>query len=239
MIASLGQLDVVAAPLEHHHVFDVGKFRAGLVDVGLQGDHASASPGAVAGQDHLAVRIVHPIHDRTGAEAAEDHGVGRTDPGAGQHRDRDLGHHAHVDGDDVTLAHAERLQRIPELRRLSLEIAVGEPEDLRAIPADGLAFPDDRGVVAMSLVDVAVHAVVAEVERPIGEPPGVGAVPLQHRGERLHPAVLPGGLAPEGLGVVDRTAVPGFVIGHRRDPRAADGFGEAGGWRKDTVFAKD
>ena len=135
--------------------------------MGLQGDDLSATPRAVAGQDHRAVRIVHPIHDRTGAEAAEDHGVRRPYPGAGQHRDRDLGHHAHVDRHDVALAHAERLQHIAESRGLALEISIGEPEDLRSFRADGFAFPDDGGVVAVSFVDVSVHAVVTEVQRPV------------------------------------------------------------------------
>ena len=45
---------------EHHHVLDAGKAGARLVDVGLQGDDLSATPRAVAGQDHLAFRGVHP-----------------------------------------------------------------------------------------------------------------------------------------------------------------------------------
>ncbi len=60
------------------------------------------------------------VAERVGAEAAEDDGVRRAKARAGEHRDRGLGDHAHVDADRVPFFHAERLQRVRDLRRVAL-----------------------------------------------------------------------------------------------------------------------
>ena len=70
----------------------------------------------------LAPHVLQPAGERVGGEAAEDDRVRRADAGAGEHRDRRLRDHAHVDADRRALLHAERLQRVRELRRLALEI---------------------------------------------------------------------------------------------------------------------
>ncbi len=66
----------------------------------------------------LRAGVAQALGERLGREAAEHDDVRRPDPGAGEHRDRQLRDHPHVDPDPVALADAE----LPE--------PVGEPADL-------------------------------------------------------------------------------------------------------------
>ena len=59
-------------------------------------------------------------------EAAEDDGVRRAEPRAREHRDRQLGNHAHVDRDRRPLLHAELLQRVREADDVALQLRVGD-----------------------------------------------------------------------------------------------------------------
>ena len=61
--------------------------RAGerLVGDRLERHDAAAAVAAVGGDQHLGLRVVDPVAQRLGAEAAEDDGVHRADAGAGQH----------------------------------------------------------------------------------------------------------------------------------------------------------
>jgi hypothetical protein len=113
------------------------------VDDGLEGHHLAAAPRAVAGDDEGGLGVVDAVAHGLRREAAEDHRVRRADAGAGEHRDGDLGHHAHVDRHAVAGAHAELAQHVGEAAHLAVELLVGE----RARVA-GLALPEDGGLVA-------------------------------------------------------------------------------------------
>ena len=141
----------------------------------LERRRRSAAIAAVGGDQHLRLRVVDPVAQRLGREAAEDDRVDGADPGAGEHRDRQLGGHRHVDRDAVALRDAERLEHVGELVHLPVEVPVGV-----GLPVAGLAYPDERGLVAARPLDVPVDAVVRGVELPADEPLRVGRVPLEH-----------------------------------------------------------
>ena len=92
--------------------------------------------------------------ERIGGEAAEDDGVDRADARAGKHRDRQLGHHRHVESDPISLAHSQGLQDVAELRDLEKELAVCEHPLLARLP-----FPDEGGLVLPGTRNVPVQAV--------------------------------------------------------------------------------
>jgi len=121
----------------------------------------------------------------------------RADPGAGQHRDRQLGDHRHVDGDAVARLDTELLEGVGCLADLALEVAEGEGSGVAR-----LADPVVGDLVAEASLDVTIDAVVGDVELATGEPLGEGQVPLQRRLERLRPAdPLARELRPERLEV--------------------------------------
>ena len=208
VVAALDHHRVALGALDHHHVLDRRAWTSTASStLGLSGDAAPLPVAAVGGDDHLGLGVVHPVDDRVGREAAEDHRVRRADAGAGQHRHRQLGDHRHVDGDPVALGHAEARQRVGEPAHLVVEVGVGDRAGVAR-----LALPVVGDLVAPAGLDVAVEAVVADVERAADEPPGEGQVPLEHRVEVVEPGEQLAGLAgPEGLGV------------GRRPPRRANG----------------
>ena len=126
--------------------------------------------------------VVDAARQRLGREPAEDDRVGRPDPGAGEHRDRQLGDHRHVDRDPVARLDAELLERVGGLRHLALEVAEGQRPGVAR-----LADPVVGDLVAEPALDVPVDAVVGDVELPAGEPLGERQVPLERLGERGRP----------------------------------------------------
>ena len=68
-------------------------------------DPRRQAPSAVISD--LGLRVVDPVAQRRGREAAEHDGVRGADARAREERDRELGHHPHVDGDAITLGDAQ------------------------------------------------------------------------------------------------------------------------------------
>ena len=136
-----------------------------LVDGRLEADGLAAPPAAVGGDDQLRLGVVDAVRQRLGAEAAEDDRVRRPEPRAGEHRDRQLGDHRHVDRDPVAGPDAELLERVGGLLDLAQEVGVGQRPGVAR-----LADPVVGDLVAEAVGDVAVEAVVADVQLAAGEP---------------------------------------------------------------------
>jgi hypothetical protein len=155
------------------------------------------APPAVDGDQRLGVRDLHPLPDGLGGEPAEHHVVRRADPGAGEHRDDDLGDHGQVDADDVALAHAQLLECVREPLHVDVQLGVGD----RALLAL-LAGPVTGDAAAVTGLDVPVQAVVGHVQLAVGEPLVEGRVRVvEHGRERLVPVQDSGLRGLEGVGV--------------------------------------
>ena len=183
-----------------------------LVGDALQRDHLAAAVAAVRRDEEARLLIVDTIAQRLGAEPSEDHAVHGPDARARQHGNRELGDERQVDRDTIALRDPERLQDVGERRDLAIEIEVGQ----RAVLAR-LAFPDDGRLVAPWSARVAIDAVHARVQLPVGEPARVRRFPVEHLRERALPFELAGEACPEAFGVTRR-----FVV-HRRVPHDRGG----------------
>ncbi len=86
------------------HEWTPRRGRHRLVGGALERHRRPAAPGLVLRDEHLAAHVDHAIRERVGREAAEDDRVRRAEPGAREHRDRELGDHPHVDRDRRPLA---------------------------------------------------------------------------------------------------------------------------------------
>ena len=129
-------------------------------------------------------------------EAAEDHVVHGADTRARQHRDDDLGDHRQVDPDDVLGLDAERLQPVGQPLDVAQQIGVGDGALLAL-----LAVPVVGDAIAPAGLDVAVQAVVGDVELAVGEPLVEGRVAVvEHLGERGGPVDERAGLLGPELG---------------------------------------
>jgi hypothetical protein len=192
--------------VDDQHVLDRRAPFERLVGVVLEWHDAAAAPAAVGGDDHLRLAVEDPVAQRLGAEPAEDDRVRRSDPGAGEHRDRQLRDHPEVDRDAVALLDAESLEGHGGLVDLAVELAVGEHPRIAR-----LALPDDGGLVAPPRFGVAVDAVGGGVELAADEPFGPRHVPLENFVVRLDPIQLLGLLRPEGFRVPARPIVDGGI----------------------------
>ena len=104
------------------------------------------------------------------------------DARAGEHRDGRFRHERHVDGHAITAAYAELLQDIRELLDFDVEIPVRQ----RATVA-GLTLPDDGGFVPPRRVDMAIDAIVRNIDLAADEPFCPRWMPVEHLAPSLDP----------------------------------------------------
>ncbi len=216
MIAALAHVDRdvgIAAPHDDD-VFDARGFLQRVVGHLLERNDSAAPVAAVGGDEQLCLRVVDPIAQRLGREAAEHDRVHRADAGAREHRDGELGDERHVERHAIALADAERLQHVRELADLPVEIEVGQRPAIA-----GLAFPDERRLVAAPGADVAIQAVGADVQLAADEPLRMRRIPVEDLGPRLDPLELTRELGPERLGILRR---PRVDLGVRHVGRGAE-----------------
>ncbi len=166
---------VATRPLPDHDPAHARARGECLVSVRLQRYERPTPVALVLREEHLAAHVVQAIRERLSREAAEDDRVRSAEPCAREHRDRKAGAHAHVDPDGRALPDADRLQSIRGAHDLVEQLAI---RDGRALP-DRLALVVERDAVAVSGLDVAVEAVVGDVQLPAAEPLRVRELPLE------------------------------------------------------------
>ena len=183
VVAALAHRHLVARAPDDERGPHAGRIGHRLVGDALQRHRLAAPPRLVLGDEHLAAHVVHPVGERVGGEAAEDDRVRRAEARAGEHRDRELGHHPHVDRDRGALADAELLQRVRHPHHVALELRVGDRPRLTR----GLALPVVGDPVAEAGLDMAVDAVVGDVQLAAEVPLRVRQLPPVQLAERLEP----------------------------------------------------
>src|SRR5690554_191172 len=104
---------------------------------------------------------------------------------AGEHRDRRLGHHPHIDPDAIALLRPKPPKQVRGAAHLGRELFIGDLSDIA-----GLALEDDRGLIPASLLDMAIKAVHADIELAVREEFGVGRLPFQRFRRWLRPDEL-------------------------------------------------
>jgi hypothetical protein len=108
----------------------------------------------IGGDQHFCGRVIDAIRKCVCWEAAEDNAVGCAEPSAGEHGDRHLGDHRHIDRNTIAFGHAERLQRIRGLLHLTQEVVVGNGATVAwfADPVEGHLLPATSGNMAINTV---------------------------------------------------------------------------------------
>jgi hypothetical protein len=180
----------LANTLQHDHLFDEAGFRERVVHVLLQRDDIPASESAIGGDDDARLGILDPINDRLAGKSAEDYRVRRAYPGAGEHCDGGFGDHRHVDGDAIAFLDAEGLQAVGEFAHIVQERAIGDAVNRSAAARAArfrLAFPEDRGFVATTELNLPIKAVIADVGFAADEPLGIRRLPVEHLVPFLEP----------------------------------------------------
>ena len=207
-----------------------GPLRAS-VDDRLQRQRLATAHLLVGGQHQHRAGVGDAVSQALRGEAAEDHRVGRTDAGAGEHGHHAFDRHRHVDHDPVALDHAARLQRIGEAAGARQQVGVGHGGDGAVV-----GFEDQRRLAAEAGLDVAVEAVVRRIQGAVLEPLEEGRLAVvEHFRERGAPAQQfarePG---PVGFVIGFGLGAQHAVGAHARDP---GGLRQRGGRLVDVGFA--
>src|SRR5208282_294584 len=229
-VAPFAHLDLVADPLEHDDFLDRWALFQRLIDIVLELDDLPAAPSAVRGNTYLRFRVVDPIGQRFGREAAEYHRVNRTDSRACQHRDRRLRHQRQVDRDALAILDAQAFQRIGAPAHFVGEHLVGQHARVAR-----LALPNQRRFVATGTAEMAIEAIVGGVDRAADEPLRKREIPLQRLAERLKPIKVPRAFGPESLRIGVSALAQRLVLVEALDPRPRT---ELGGGRKLARFGQ-
>ena len=114
-----------------------------LVDVLLERNDRSASITAVGRDDRRRAAIGDAIADAIGTESAEDNGVNRADPRAGEHRDRRLRNCRQIDDDAIAFADFVALEDVGKAADFAMQLLIGEDPFVSR-----LAFPNDGSLIS-------------------------------------------------------------------------------------------
>ena len=111
VVAALFHFDsgLVANAFHHDHTFNRRAAIHCIIGHALERHDAAAPPAAVAGHEHVALGVIDAVGKGFSAESAKDDAVRRAYARAGQHGNREFGHHAHVERHTVAALHAETL----------------------------------------------------------------------------------------------------------------------------------
>ncbi len=159
-------IDRAAGALDDDHLLDdaLGLFD-GRIDIGLERDLAAAAHALIRRDQQFRAAILDAAGERIGRKAAEDDGMDRADPRAGEHGIGRLGDHRHIDRDRVALLDALRLQHIGETADMLVQFAIGDVARLGRI----VAFPDDRRLVAAGR-EMTIEAIHRDIGDAVLEP---------------------------------------------------------------------
>lgn len=207
-----GSTDLAAGALADDDLLHAAGFRVGqrAVDVGLERGLLAATQAFVGRDDDFGAAIDDAARQCFRRETTEYHRVNGTDPGARQHGDHSLGDHRHVNSHNVATVHVLTTQGVGEFADFFVQLAVGDFAMFGGI----VTFPDDRNAVA-TLGQMAVKAVIGNVQRAIGKPFDVDTV-IVERGlfddaEGFDPVESLSLLTPETIRVDHRLLVHGLV----------------------------
>jgi hypothetical protein len=209
MVAALAHPDLVAEMADDDHAGDRAALVQSGVDIGLQRDQFAAAPAAVGGDHEAARAILDAAVQRLGREAAEDDAVDGADPRAGEHRHRRLRDHRHVDGDAVALAGAERLQAVRHPHHLGMQRAIGD-----GAGDPGLVALEEDGDVGRARFEMAVDAIVTEVQNAVLEPFDIDRIvaPVGDPAGRRHPVDPLRLLGPEAVRIIERAGIERAIL---------------------------
>ena len=201
-IAALLDVNVVAGPPENDDTLDRGATAQRVVHIFFQRHDGAAAIPAICRDDRDRAAVGDPIADALGAESAEDHGVDRADPRAGEHGDGSLRNRRHVNDDAISFADFVSLQDVRETADIAMQLLVSE----RAFIAR-LALPENGGLVSIRPGQMAIEAILRDVQFPAREPFRERRLPFQD----FAPALLPDEFArlarPEFFRPRDRFAI--------------------------------
>src|SRR5215471_12686131 len=140
-------------------------------------------------------------------ESAKDNRMRRSNTRTCEHRDWQLGRHAHVDDHAIALLYAQRLENVGELLDFAMELLVGQSPDFA-----GFALPNEGSFVFSRGEYVAIETVVGKIDLAAYEPFSPGRIPVQNLVPFLEPVQFFCNAYPEFFGILYRFTIDAFIV---------------------------
>ena len=209
-IATFLPVDAVAGALDHQAGVYIGAGCQCRIRIDLEWDILATAHSLICGDQCLAIRVQDAVLQRFRRKSAEDDRVNCSDAGARQHGISGLGDHRHVDADAVAFFYTAGFQRIGQFAYVFLQLAVGDVLAVRGV----VPLPDQCGLPG-ALRQVAVYAVVADIQFAAGKPGGLALDEVIF--DYLVPGLVPGQefaghFTPETLRVLDGALIHALVL---------------------------
>ena len=166
-VAGIVEGSVAAGMSDHDDFLNAPDFRVGqgFVNVLLQRHGAPAAFALIGGDHHFRPAAFDPRGQRIRGKAAEDDGMHRPDPGAGEHGNSGFRDHRHIQAHTIPFPQTQCLHGIGEAADARMQFFIGDvPRDIRAV-----AFKDDGGLIAPGF-QMAVQAIGGDVQRAVFKP---------------------------------------------------------------------
>ena len=193
--------------LKNDHVLDGRTMFSGLIDDLLELDLAPPAIAAVGGDDDLTSAVIDAVADGVRRKSGKDHSVRRPDAGTGEHGDGQGRDKRHIQGHAIAGLYAEALEHVGKPRDFLMQLKVRDGLDLA-----GLAFPNDRCLVAPPGRKVPIEAVVGNIDLAADKPLGVRFLPVEYAVPLAKPMQFLGLLCPKALRVGCGISIKLFVF---------------------------
>src|SRR6266513_2127651 len=158
-ITTLGPGHFLLRATDDEHLLDGLCLRDRVVGVLLQRDCGALAIATVGRDQDLGLGVDDATGERFRRESTEHDRERRADPGAGEHRGRELRDHRHVDRDAVAFLDAKLLQRVGGAGCHIEKVLIGDSSAVAGLP---LPVVGDLG--ASARLDVAIETVLRDVE---------------------------------------------------------------------------
>ena len=186
MITTRFHRALLSSALHDEHVADTRRLLQCHISRCLQRNRLATTPCSILRNQELRAGIIDAITQGVTAESTEDHVMRGTYARTGEHRNHCLGHHTHVDRNNITTLNTQLFQDICRTTHFGVKLLVGQGAHIA-----GLAFPYQRGLGATPCAEMSIKTVHRNVGCSTNEPLRMRMLPYERFLPRRKPCKLP------------------------------------------------
>src|SRR6185437_730943 len=184
-ITAVLKIDFRAGAAIDDYVLHVRAIFQRLVHRVFQTNFLAAAKSAIRGDNQTRAKIQNARLESLRRKSAKHNAVYDSKSRAREHRDRQFRNHRHVNDSRIARFVAARLQNIREAANKAMQFGVADWPLLAR-----LTFPQNRDLVFVARVEMAIQAVVRNVRFSAREPFRIGRIPIKNARRFLEPEQL-------------------------------------------------
>ena len=177
MVAPCFHVDGFFCSLNDQDIFDAGGMVIGdrRINLILEGHCFIFAEPPIGSNHQFGFGIFEATAESFGTKPPKDHSVGRTNPRTGEEGNDGFGDHWHINSDAIAFFDPQFFHGVGELTNLMVQLGVGEGTRVTGFP-----FPDEGGFIFAPSFQVAIEAVMGNVDLAVDKPFCEGRLPIEH-----------------------------------------------------------